>query len=105
MKHARFGILFTLVLAACGGGGGGASGKCEDLIDVTCERSVECVGGFTQQECVDEILMQIPCDDADRVGATYDTCMDQLMGDACADLFPGGQLVLPPDCSGVIIIE
>jgi hypothetical protein len=99
-------VLLSLTLfAGCGGGGGGAEGQCEDLLEVTCERSVECVGGFTQSECLDALDDQIPCGRADRVSSTYDACMTQLMGNACADLFPGGQLTLPPDCNQVIIIE
>jgi hypothetical protein len=95
-----------LALAACGGGGGGAAEtKCEDLLDVTCDRTAECVTGVTKDQCLDAVHDQIDCGDADSVGATYDSCLDMLHSDDCATLFPGGQLTLPADCNSVIIVN
>ena len=96
----------ALALAACGGGGGSdAENKCEDLLDVTCDRTAECAAPITKSQCLDAVHMQIDCGQADSVGATYDSCMDMMMSDDCATLFPGGQLTLPADCSAVIIIN
>lgn len=105
MTRTMMGMFMCAALAACGGGGGAAESKCNDLVDVTCNRTEECIAGVTHDQCVDAVNQQIDCGDADRVGATYDSCMDMLMSDDCNTLFPGGQLVLPADCNGVIIVD
>ena len=99
-----------LAVVACGGKS--AESKCEDLIDVTCDRAVECVpGAGTVEACVMQLRSVLPCGNADRVSDSYDACMDQLDGLSCAVLFPNDPmtgmptLMLPADCNMVIIDE
>lgn len=99
--------LFGLMLVACGGGKSAVE-KCDDLIDVVCDRTVECVQGVTQGDCVAAVQQQLPCGSAKKVSASYDRCIDQLNNDSCAILFPPDQngqpsLALPADCNSVIL--
>lgn len=100
-----------LVIVACGGGGGSSAvEKCDDLVDVVCDRAVECVpSGGTHAACVQEVQQVISCGSAKRVSATYDRCMSQLESNSCAVLFPTNpqsgsrELALPADCMSVIL--
>jgi hypothetical protein len=98
--------LLGLLLAACGGNS--AVDKCDDLVDVVCDRTVECVSGITKTDCVQAVQQQLPCGSAKKVSASYDRCMDQLNSDSCDVLFPPDQngqpsLTLPADCNSVIL--
>lgn len=98
--------LLGFLLAACGGSS--AVDKCDDLVDVVCDRTVECVSGITKTDCVQAVQQQLPCGSAKKVSASYDRCMDQLNNDSCDILFPpdsNGQpsLALPADCNAVIL--
>ncbi len=103
----RFAIVIALL--GCGGGGSSAVDKCDDLVDVLCDRAVECVGGGTHATCVQELQQVLPCGSAKQVSASYDRCMTQLDTTSCGVLFPvnpqSGQreLVLPADCMSVIL--
>ena len=82
--------------------------KCDDLLDVLCDRGVQCLGG-THAECVQALQSALPCGSAKAVSASYDRCIDQLQGASCASLFPpdpqSGQpaLRLPADCMSVVL--
>ena len=82
--------------------------KCDDLVDVLCDRGVQCLGG-TRAECVQAVQSQLPCGSAKAVSASYDRCIDQLQAASCASLFPpnpqSGQpeLRLPADCMSVVL--
>jgi hypothetical protein len=98
--------LLGLLLAACGGNS--AVDKCDDLVDVVCERTVECVSGITQADCVAAVRQQLPCGSAKKVSATYDRCIQELNDASCQVLFPPDQngdpsLALPADCNAVIL--
>jgi len=78
--------------------------KCDDLVDVTCDRAVECVSGAgTRAQCIMEVQAALPCGMATSVTASYPRCLTQMKTSSCAVLFPGGQLDLPADCNGVIL--
>jgi len=100
--------VLVLVLVACGGEKSPVE-KCDDLVNVVCDRGVECIGGSTHQECVQAVQQQLPCGSAKSVSASYNRCIDQLNNDSCQILFPtdpqtGQQsLVLPADCMSVIL--
>jgi hypothetical protein len=57
---------------------------------------------------VQQLLQVLPCGSTKQVGATYDSCVQQIKGDTCPVLFPadpqtGAHSVnLPADCNGVI---
>ena len=100
--------LLCLVLG-CGGGDGPVA-KCDDLIDLTCTRAVECLGEATtgtQAQCVEEVQSQFACSQVNSVNANYQRCMDQMASFSCETLFQvdpaDGQrkLVNPADCNGV----
>ena len=98
-------ILGLVVASACGGGSS-AVDKCDDLVDVTCDRAVECIpSGGTHAQCVEQVQAQLPCGSAKKVSASYSRCISQLKSTSCASLFPAGNLQLPADCNGVILTE
>jgi hypothetical protein len=81
--------------------------KCDDLLTNVCSRIVACVGGVTQQECVQELQSAASCGSVTGVNANYDRCMQQLRGFSCSVLFPAdpqsGELTFEPpsDCRAV----
>lgn len=80
--------------------------KCDHLVDVTCDRAVECIPtGGTHAECVAEVKAALPCGSAKSVTASYGRCIDQVESVSCGILFPNNQLDLPADCSGVIQVS
>lgn len=97
----------VLALAGCGADESAVE-KCDDLVNVVCDRGVQCLGG-TQSECVQQVRQVLPCGSAKTVSASYDRCIDQLNADSCSVLFPPdpqtGQpsLTLPADCMSVIL--
>jgi hypothetical protein len=96
-----------VLLVGCGGGKSPVE-KCDDLVDVVCDRTVECVSGVTKADCVQAVQQQLPCGAAKSVSESYNRCIDQLDNDSCAILFPPDQngqptLALPADCNSVIL--
>lgn len=82
--------------------------KCDDLVDVLCDRGVQCLGG-SRTECVQAVKTELPCGSAKSVSTSYDRCIDQLQTNSCTVLFPINpttgqpQLRLPADCMQVIL--
>lgn len=105
MKFIASGVVVLLI--GCGGGGGSSpEEKCDDLIDLVCDRVVECVPDeVTRSQCISELRSALPCGMADRVSSTYDRCMDLLEDLTCSALFPNDELVVPADCENVILAE
>lgn len=97
----------VILLAGCGTEAS-AVDKCDDLVDVLCDRGVQCLG-FSRAECVQAVQSELPCGSAKQVSASYDRCIDQLEVNSCAVLFPVNpttgqpQLRLPADCMQVIL--
>lgn len=83
--------------------------KCDDLVDVLCDRAIQCFpSAGTHTQCVQELQQVLPCGSAKSVSASYDRCVDQLQADSCPVLFPldaQGQptLKLPADCMSVVL--
>ena len=100
-----------LVLAAgCGGGDASPVEKCDDLLDLLCDRAVQCISNpGSHASCVQELQQVIPCGTVKAVSASYDRCIDQVDSFACPVLFPfdpqtgGPTLELPADCMGVVL--
>jgi hypothetical protein len=101
------------LVAGCGGGDSESPvEKCDDLVDVICDRLIECVSDVgTHSECVDAVQSELPCGRATDVSASYGRCVDQLEGNSCGALFPPDPqtgeptLQLPADCMSVILTE
>ncbi len=94
----------VVFLVACGGGSKDPTEKCDDLVDIVCDRAVECVpNAGTHSACVAEVEGSLDCGAAQSVSATYNACLMQLRSMSCASLFPNDMLVLPTDCNGVIL--
>jgi hypothetical protein len=97
-----------LGLAACGTEPSPVE-KCDDLVDVLCDRGVQCVGG-RHSECVQAVKTELPCGSAKAVSASYDRCLDQLQSASCNVLFGtnpttgGPEIRLPADCTSVILL-
>ncbi|MFN0246712.1 MAG: hypothetical protein ACKV2T_07370 [Kofleriaceae bacterium] len=101
----NLGCVFV-VLVACGGGGSETPpDKCDDLVDLVCDRAVDCVpSAGTHAQCVADVSTALDCDAAVDVTASYASCMSQLRTTTCGSLFPNDMLSLPADCNGVILI-
>lgn len=81
--------------------------KCDDLVDVLCNRGVQCLGG-SHAECVQAVQSELPCGSARAVSDSYDRCIDQLQAASCSSLFPPNQqgdpeVRLPADCMSVVL--
>lgn len=84
--------------------------KCDDLVDVICDRGVVCLpGAGSHASCVSEVQQVLPCGSARKVSASYDRCISQLQSASCPVLFPTNpqtgspELKLPADCMAVIL--
>lgn len=84
--------------------------KCDDLVNVICDRAVTCLpGAGSHATCVSQVQQVLPCGSAKQVSASYDRCISQLQGDSCPVLFPvdpqtgSPMLKLPADCMAVIL--
>lgn len=105
-------LVKVMVLVMLGGAGCGEPSpaeKCEDLVDLVCERVVDCIAGASgmHDDCVQEIQRELPCGTTKRVGDGYDDCMDRLNQQSCSTLFPTDpdgerMLELPNACLGVL---
>lgn len=86
--------------------------KCDELVNVICDRAVVCLPGVgNHATCVSELQQALPCGAAKQVSASYDRCISQLQGDGCSVLFPPNpqtgnpELRLPADCKAVILMR
>lgn len=101
------GVLMMLSLSACAGEDTPAE-KCDELIDVVCDRAVACIGG-DDTTCVQSLQSKLPCGSAKSVAPSYDRCLSQLESNSCTILFPTDpssgkrELTLPADCRAVIL--
>jgi hypothetical protein len=98
----------TLIVAAACGTEPSPVEKCDDLVDILCDRGVQCEGG-SHAECVQAVKTQLPCGSAKSVSSSYDRCIDQLQTSSCNVLFGTNsttgelELHLPADCNSVIL--
>ena len=94
---------------ACGNGEPSPVERCDELVDLLCDRALQCVAGAgTHATCVQALQGELPCGSVKAVSASYDRCMDQLATHSCGVLFPPdlmGQpsLRLPADCMSVVL--
>lgn len=101
------GCLVIVLMCGCGAEESAVE-KCDDLVDVLCDRGIQCLGG-THSECVQAVQSQLPCGSAKAVSSSYDRCIDQLQAGSCSSLFPvnpqSGQpeIRLPADCMSVVL--
>lgn len=99
--------MLIVVLVGCGAEKSPVE-KCDDLVDVICDRGVQCLGGSVN-ECVQAVRSELPCGSAKSVSASYDRCVDQLETNSCSVLFPTNPMTgqpeirLPADCMQVIL--
>ena len=93
----------------CGGDEPSPVEKCDDLVDVLCDRAVECINVGTHSECVQMVQSALACGDVVEVTSKYDRCKEQMASFDCAILFPVDpetgerQLDNPADCEGVFL--
>jgi hypothetical protein len=111
-------VVKVVVLAALGCVGCSSdrspSEKCEDLVNLTCDRAVDCLAGASGMHaaCVQAVGQAgLSCTATKSVTPSYDRCIDQLDEQSCRVLFPidpntGHQaLELPAECSGVLVMQ
>lgn len=102
-------LLFLLGVAACSTELSPVD-KCDDLVEVICDRGVQCLGG-SHTECVQVLQTELACGRARSVSASYDRCISQLETNSCSVLFPidpqtgAPSLRLPADCMQVILVR
>lgn len=116
MKNYMVAKAMVLAVLGCVGCGGdrSPSEKCEDLVNLTCDRAVECLPGASGMHaaCVQAVEQAgLSCSATKSVKPGYDRCIDQLNAQSCPVLFPidpgtGDQmLALPTECSGVLLTQ
>lgn len=97
------------LVAACGASEPSPVEKCDDLVDLLCDRAVQCFpNAGSHATCIQELNQEIPCGSVKQVSASYERCMDQLAATSCPVLFPTdaqGQptVELPADCMSVVL--
>lgn len=112
-KNLVMNVMVVVALGCVGCGDKSPSEKCEDLVDVTCDRIVECITGAAGMHgaCVNDFKQVLSCSDIKSVKPSYDRCVDSLNEQSCKTLFPadpmtGEQTVeLPDECNGVLSME
>lgn len=106
-------VLAVLGGVSCGGEKSPAE-KCEDLVDLVCDRAVECIAGASgmHRECVEGVEQSgLQCSTTKSVKPSYDRCVDLLNDQSCQTLFPadpdtGDQTIaLPTECNGVVVTQ
>lgn len=116
MKNYMVAKAVVLAVLGCVGCGGdkSPSEKCADLINLSCDRLVECLPGASGMHaaCVQAVEQAgLSCTATKSVKPSYDRCIDQLNEQSCRVLFPtdpdtGDQtLELPAECSGVLVTQ
>lgn len=106
-------VMVAAVLSCVGCGDKSPSEKCDDLIDVTCDRIVECIAGATGMHgaCINDFKQVLSCSDVKSVKPSYDRCIDSLSEQSCRTLFPADPMTgeqtaeLPDECNGVLSME
>jgi hypothetical protein len=97
-------VVFVVASVAIGLGGCGepddATAKCEQLVDVSCMRAVECGTQNSQAECLAEAAQTSSCPRAKTVKPAFGTCLSDLRQASCASLTASG---LPDSCDAVIL--
>ena len=108
---SRYLLLFALA-TGCGGGELSPVEKCDEFVDVVCDRALDCLSSpGSHSECVQQVQQLVPCGSAKEVSASYDRCMDQVESNSCAVLFPTDPdtgepaLSLPADCNAIILVR
>lgn len=98
-----FGVMLSVAMSCVGERT--PTQKCEDLILLFCDRTIECSIGQQRDTCIQQARTDLPCGKATGVSSNYDLCMDQMAEFSCeAILSVGGGLaecedtiLLPPD--------
>jgi hypothetical protein len=99
-------LLMACSLMSCGSNASTPPAKCDALVTKVCARGIACFqDGTTQSECVAGANVDLPCAQADAVGASYNTCMSDLDSISCAVLTANGTLNLPASCTAVILFQ
>lgn len=98
------------------GSGSGPTHQCEVLIDVICDRLVDCsleISGEAaptdgRAQCTTALRNDLACGKAVSIGQSYPECISLLQSNPCRTLFPGSanpELDLPADCHRVVLLE
>jgi hypothetical protein len=104
--QAMVGVALALAVSACGDPS--PSEQCEDLLQVACERAVECLSGATTvTQCVSDISRFTNCQRVTEHFSTYEPCHDQLEDATCSalvrrDAQMSYTILLPAVCGDVI---
>ncbi len=92
-------LLFVLGVSACGEPDD-APAKCQQLVDLSCMRAVECGTQNSQAECLTEAMQMSSCPRAKIVKPTFSTCLNDVRQATCAALASSG---LPDSCDAVVL--
>ena len=76
--QSRAAWLVMAVLCACGSDASPVE-QCDELVDVLCDRGVQCLGG-SHAECVQAVQGELSCGGARQVSASYDRCIPMSQG-------------------------
>ncbi len=92
-------LVFCLSLPACGElvHNQTAEAKCENLIEVWCEKEAECSAYWNEESCQSTARAKLDCGTAIATSGSYDQCLREIERVDC-DSFSE----LPESCSGVI---
>lgn len=79
-----------------------AVAACHDLVELVCERAVECDPTRDARDCEDDVEDDFGnCDEALAVEGDTEECFDDLEAATCDELFSGDEDKLPRSCEDV----
>jgi hypothetical protein len=101
----RWLAVFVVLFGGCSTDAPGPRERCDDLVDLLCERVSGCPnGGTTQQECLTLPAADLSCPEATGVSGAYDQCIDDLTVSPCSVLVRAdGTVEMPESCDAAIL--
>lgn len=98
-------ILALCFSTACGDDDDGPTPveQCDAFIDTLCDKEVECGAYDTHADCVDFQQSGFDCGDAVEIGNNYDSCLDDIEEQTCAQWTSTPDL--PASCTDIIIVD
>lgn len=85
-----------------------ARARCEQLRDLVCTRVLECLAPADRASelasCRQTWAQSVDCGAAVGISDGYPRCTRELADASCPVLLPGGRLLLPASCNGVVLV-
>ena len=98
-------VVSSVAVGLLGGCGNDPSAKCDQFVDVYCERWEKCDSRVTNSICMSAFAIGVNCDTAVAVSDSYDRCIDEVKVQDCAVFISGPDPRLPASCIGIFAFQ